>query len=53
MELVAHNGGLDEIALVLGPIAVLGGLLWLANRRAVSQLEDEAAEDEAPARGDD
>jgi hypothetical protein len=31
---LAHQGGWDEIALVAGPIIVLGGILWLANRRA-------------------
>lgn len=30
---LAHQGGWDEILLVLGPIAVVGGLLWLARRR--------------------
>lgn len=32
--ILAHQGGWDEILLVAGPIVVLGGLLWLANRRA-------------------
>jgi hypothetical protein len=41
MELLAHNGGVDEIALVLGPIALLAAALWLANRRA-TRLEAEA-----------
>jgi hypothetical protein len=41
MEVLAHNGGVDEIAMVLGPIALLAGLLWLANRRAI-RLENEA-----------
>lgn len=41
MHLLAHQGGWDEIGLVLGPIIVLAGLLWLANRRA-ARLEDEA-----------
>jgi hypothetical protein len=30
----AHQGGWDEIALVAGPLAVIAGLLWLADRRA-------------------
>jgi hypothetical protein len=34
MSLLAHQGGWDEIALVAGPILILGGLLWIANRRA-------------------
>lgn len=32
--LLAHQGGWDEILLVAGPIAVLAGLLRLANKRA-------------------
>jgi hypothetical protein len=53
MELLAHEGGWDEIALVLGPIAILAGLLWLANRRAL-RLEQEAADEgeAAPVDGD-
>lgn len=34
IPLLAHQGGWDEILLVAGPIVILGGLLWLANRRA-------------------
>jgi len=30
---LAHQGGWDEILLVVGPIAVIVGLLWLAKRR--------------------
>ena len=37
----AHQGGWDEILLVVAPLAVIGGLLWLANRRVTAQLEDE------------
>ncbi|MDW3175854.1 MAG: hypothetical protein R8J94_00560 [Acidimicrobiia bacterium] len=40
MTLLAHEGGWDEILLVAGPVAILAGLLWLANRRA-----DRAAEE--------
>ena len=32
--LTAHQGGWDEILLVAGPVAVIAGLLWLADRRA-------------------
>ncbi len=32
--LLAHQGGWDEILLVGGPILVLGGILFMANRRA-------------------
>jgi hypothetical protein len=31
--LLAHQGGWDEILLVIGPMAVIAGLLWLAKRR--------------------
>jgi cyanate permease len=31
--LLAHQGGWDEILLVVGPMAVVAGLLWLAKRR--------------------
>jgi len=30
----AHQGGWDEILLVAGPLTVVAGLLWLADRRA-------------------
>ena len=39
--LVAHQGGWDELLFVLVPIALFGGLLAVANRRA-ARLEDEA-----------
>lgn len=32
--MLAHQGGWDEILLVLTPIALFAGLLWLANVRA-------------------
>ncbi len=38
--LLAHQEGWDEILLVVGPIAILGGLLWLANRRADRLTEE-------------
>jgi hypothetical protein len=43
----AHQGGLDELALVAVPLAVLAVLLWLAGRRAARELDEEAA----PAQG--
>jgi hypothetical protein len=33
---IAHQGGWDEILLVLGPIAVIIGLLMLARKRVES-----------------
>ncbi len=35
---LAHQGGWDEILMIVGPLAVVGGALWLANKRA-AQLE--------------
>ena len=34
--MIAHQGGWDEILLVLGPIAVIVGLLMLARKRVDS-----------------
>jgi hypothetical protein len=34
--LFAHQGGWDEILLVVAPIALVAGLLWLARRRVTS-----------------
>jgi uncharacterized membrane protein len=34
--MIAHQGGWDEILLVLGPIAVIVGLLMLARKRVNS-----------------
>ena len=31
--ILAHQGGWDEMLLVIGPIAFVAGLLWLARRR--------------------
>lgn len=57
---LAHQGGWDEILLVLTPVSLFAGLLWLANRRANAQVsrqaeaaEAEAEAPEAPAGGDD
>ena len=33
-SLFAHQGGWDEFLFAAGPIALIGGLLWLANKRA-------------------
>ena len=42
--MIAHQGGWDEILLVLGPIAVIVGLLMLARKRvdAVEQNKVDA-----------
>ena len=39
---LAHQGGWDEILLVLGPILLIGGLLRLAKRRVTRQQRDDA-----------
>lgn len=41
--LLAHQGGWDEILLVLGPILLIAGLLSLAKRR-VERAAAQAAE---------
>jgi len=35
-SLIAHQGGWDEFLFAAGPIALIVGLLWLANKRAKS-----------------
>lgn len=45
--LLAHQGGWDEILLVLTPIALFAGLLWLANARANRELQRRKAAAEA------
>ncbi|MCU0271746.1 MAG: hypothetical protein MUE34_00795 [Acidimicrobiales bacterium] len=32
--IVAHQGGWDEFLLVAAPLALIAGVLWLANKRA-------------------
>lgn len=41
---LAHQGGWDEILLVLTPVSLFAGLLWLANRRANAQASTRAGE---------
>ncbi|WP_420451047.1 hypothetical protein [Ilumatobacter sp.] len=48
VELLAHQGGWDEILLVGGPMVVIAGLLVLAKRRVDAAVE--AAPDDDPAR---
>ena len=37
--LLAHQGGWDEILLVVGPMLVVAGLLWVAKRRATRRQD--------------
>lgn len=43
--MIAHQGGWDEILLVLGPIAVIVGLLMLARKRVDAIEKKPAAKD--------
>ena len=43
VAVLGHQGGWDEILLVVGPLAVVAGLLWLANKRVSAQLEEAEA----------
>jgi hypothetical protein len=47
--MIAHQGGWDEILLVLGPIAVIVGLLMLARKRVEVAEQSKTA---APKTGD-
>jgi hypothetical protein len=40
MSVLAHQGGWDELLLVLLPIGIFAGLLALANRRATHLLAE-------------
>lgn len=40
---LAHQGGWDEILLVLTPISLFVGLLWLANTRANRAVREREA----------
>ncbi len=41
LDLLAHQGGWDEIAMVGVPVAVFAFLLWLARRRAIALMEND------------
>ncbi len=40
--MIAHQGGWDELLLVLGPIAVIVGLLMLARKRVDAAEQNKA-----------
>jgi uncharacterized membrane protein len=46
--LLAHADGFswDEALLVMAPLVIIGGLLWIANRRASHLQDEEATADE-------
>jgi hypothetical protein len=47
--MIAHQGGWDEILLVLGPIAVIVGLLMLARKRVGAAEQNKAEAKTKPA----
>lgn len=47
--IVAHQGGWDEILMVLGPLAILFVVLMLANKRARRLAEDRNGQDQSAA----
>jgi hypothetical protein len=49
---LAHQGGWDEVLLVLVPIGLFAFLLWVANKRAARLQEDEQDGCEADQRGE-
>lgn len=46
--ILAHQGGWDEMLLVATPIALLVGLLWVANNRADRMEADNGAGPASP-----
>ncbi|CAN5761524.1 hypothetical protein BH24ACT3_BH24ACT3_14830 [soil metagenome] len=44
--MLAHQGGWDEILMVLTPIALFAAILFFANRRARADLARERAADQ-------
>jgi hypothetical protein len=48
LAMIAHQGGWDEILLVLGPIAVIIGLLMLARKRVGAAEQKPAAKGQKP-----
>lgn len=45
VDLLAHQGGWDEIALVVVPIALFAALLYVANRRAERMVDQHGGSD--------
>jgi hypothetical protein len=44
VEVLAHQGGWDEMLFVALPLALFAFLLFIANRKAQAQLDDEEQE---------
>ena len=52
MQVLAHQGGWDEILMVAGPVLVFAGLLRIARKRAVALAEAETGSPESAAATD-
>lgn len=53
MNVLAHQGGWDELLFVAGPILLIVGLLAIANKRAKAVQRDRDAASASTATGDD
>lgn len=49
---LAHQGGWDEVGLVLAPIALFAFLLYVANKRAAALQAEAEAEADDPSKAD-
>ncbi len=50
-ELLAHQGGWDELLLVAAPLGIIAGLLVFANRRVTAKLNEAVEQEESAAAG--
>ena len=48
LTVLAHQGGWDEVLLVLAPVALFAFLLYVANRRAAQLVDLEEPADDEP-----
>jgi hypothetical protein len=47
-SVLAHQGGWDEILLIVGPMALVVALLWLAKRRVTAAPRPDGPADQGP-----
>lgn len=47
MSVLAHQGGWDEILLVLAPLSLFAVLLYVANKRASRLVDEDELTDDA------
>ena len=50
-SILAHQGGWDEILIIIGPIAAIVGIVALVRRRLRSEAEQHTEAEAAPASG--